>query len=217
VIPQDSQVDTIQDIVAPPDKAGHLAYFERLASLLESKVPYWEGRIQRTLPLALELNRQMDNAEDPVQMKAAVLVHDISLAFLNERLWQKETKFSAQEVEQMQMHPSLSANILEFIPGWDDARDIVLQHHERWDGNGYPEKLQGDKVRIGAQILAVVDAFESMTHARPDRQYKRSILRAMTEINNCSGTQFSPHITSLFNSVIRDTLTHQKTSTPKTK
>ncbi|MGD8559388.1 MAG: HD domain-containing phosphohydrolase [Gammaproteobacteria bacterium] len=217
VVPAETQSDNIQDIAAPSDKAKQLDYFEQLAMLLESKFPYWEGRIQRTLPLALELNRQMNNAEDPVQMKTAVLMHDISLAFLNERLWQKETKFSAQEIEQMQMHPALSANMLELIPGWEDAQNIVLQHHERWDGNGYPGKLKGDKICIGAQIMAVVDAFESMTHARPDRQYKRSILRAMTEINNCSGTQFSPHVTSLFNTVIRDTLTHQKASTQKVK
>ena len=201
---------SIHDASVPSDKAQQLEYFEQLAILLESKFPYWDGRIQRTLPLALELNRQMGNAEDPVQMKAAVLMHDISLAFLNERLWQKETKFSAVEIEQMQQHPMLSAKMLELIPGWNNAKDIILQHHERWDGTGYPDGINGDRIRPGAQVMAVVDAFESMTHARPDRQYKRSILRAMTEINNCSGTQFSPHITSLFNTVIRDTLTHSK-------
>ena len=110
----------------------------------------------------------------------------------------------------MQQHPELSANFLELIPGWEDAREIVLQHHERWDGTGYPSGIKGDEIRPGAQLLAVVDAFESMTHSRPDRQYKRSILRAMTEINNCSGTQFSPHVTSLFNSVVKETLAQRR-------
>lgn len=212
VVPPEAEVGSVHQINMPSDKAKHLEYFEQLATLLETKFPYWEGRIQRTLPLALELNRQMAECEDVVQLKCAVLMHDIAFAFLNERLWQKETKFSAAEIEQMQQHPELSAHMLELIPGWDDAREIVMQHHERWDGSGYPNRIKGDQMRPGAQILAVVDAFESMTHARPDRQYKRSILRAMTEINNCSGTQFSPHVTSLFNTVIRDTLTHRKKS-----
>jgi HD-GYP domain-containing protein (c-di-GMP phosphodiesterase class II) len=212
VVPPESETVSVHQINMPSDKANHLAYFEQLATLLETKFPYWEGRIHRTLPLALELNRQMGDSEDAAQLKSAVLMHDIAFAFLNERLWQKETKFSAAEIEQMQQHPVLSAKMLELIPGWDDARDIVMQHHERWDGSGYPYGIDGDQIRPGAQILAVVDAFESMTHARPDRQYKRSILRAMTEINNCSGTQFSPHVTSLFNTVIRDTLTHRKKS-----
>lgn len=190
----------------PQDKINSLDYFQNLALLLESKFAYWKGRSQRTISLALGLNQLMGSPEDPVQLKAAVFIHDIAFAFLDEQLWQKETKFNADELAQMQQHPGLSAKFLELIPGWEDAREIVLQHHERWDGTGYPHGIKGDEIRSGAQLLAVVDAFESMTHSRADRQYKRSILRAMTEINNCSGTQFSPHVTSLYNSVVKDTL-----------
>ncbi len=199
-----------EDIQAPQDKIQSLDYFQKLALLLESKFPYWSGRTQRILPLTLGLNQLMGNPEDPVQLKAAVLLHDISFAFLDERYWQKQTKLDNYELVQMRQHPELSANFLELVPGWDDAREIVLQHHERWDGKGYPQGINGDEIRAGAQLLAVVDAFESMTHSRPDRQYKRSILRAMTEINNCSGTQFSPHVTSLFNSIVKDTLAQRK-------
>ena len=137
-------------------------------------------------------------------------MHDIGFAFLDERFWNSEIKFTASDMKKMQAHPELAANLMNHMPEWKDAMEIVLQHHERWDGAGYPNRISGDKIRPGAQLMAVVDAFESMTHSRPDRQYKRSILRAMTEINNCSGSQFSPHITALFNTVVRDTLTHSK-------
>ena len=187
-----------------------LAHFLELGVLLEKKIPYWGGRIERTLPLALGLNKQLGFPEVPAQLTAALYMHDIGFAFFDETFWNSQSKFTPTELKQMQRHPELAANLLIHMPGWEDAKEIVLQHHERWDGTGYPNRIKGDKIRPGAQLLAVVDAFESMTHARPDRQYKRSILRAMTEINNCSGSQFSPHVTSLFNTVVRDTLTHKK-------
>lgn len=205
-----SQHKDDNEVKPPQDKINGLEYFQKLALLLETKSPYWKGRSQRTIPLALGLNQLMGNPEDPVQLKAAVFIHDIAFAFLDEQFWQKQTKFDANELAQMQQHPGLSAKFLELIPGWEDAMEIVLQHHERWDGSGYPHGIKGDEIRSGAQLLAVVDAFESMTHSRADRQYKRSILRAMTEINNCSGTQFSPHVTSLFNSVVKETMAQRR-------
>ncbi|WP_455200315.1 HD domain-containing phosphohydrolase [Kaarinaea lacus] len=206
LVTSNSQHASEKELGPALDKNNGLEYFQKLALLLESKLPYWKGRSQRTISLASGLNQLMGSPEDPVQLKAAVYIHDIALAFLDEQFWQKETRFNENELVQMQQHPGLSAKLLELIPGWEDAREIVLQHHERWDGTGYPNRIKGDEIRPGAQLLAVVDAFESMTHSRADRQYKRSILRAMTEINNCSGTQFSPHVTSLFNSVVKETL-----------
>lgn len=211
LVPSQSELSAHKQTQAPPSMVAGLAHFKQLSLLLESKIPYWEGRSERTLPLALALNELMGTPEDPVQLTAALYMHDTGFAFLDERFWNSQMKFSATDFKQMQMHPELAANLMSQMTDWNDARDIVLQHHERWDGAGYPNRIKGDKIRPGAQLLAVIDAFESMTHSRPDRQYKRSILRAMTEINNCSGTQFSPHLTALFNTVVRDTLTHRKT------
>ena len=210
LVPSTAKQKSSKQTSAPANLAKGLSHFQQLCMLLESKIPYWDGRSQRTLPLALGLNELLGNPEDPSQLTAAVLMHDIGFAFLDERFWNSQIKFTASDYKQMQMHPELAANLMGQMPEWQEARDIVLQHHERWDGLGYPNRIKGDKIRPGAQLMAVVDAFESMTHSRPDRQYKRSILRAMTEINNCSGTQFSPHITALFNTVVRDTLTHKK-------
>ena len=199
----------VPDPIIPKDNVESLEFFKKLSLLLENKIPFWKGRIDRTLPLAIELNRQMGTPEDPTQLTAAVYMHDIAFAFLDDRFWNNQTKFNLIEMEMMHQHPSMAAKLLDLVPGWQDAKHIVLQHHEWWNGAGYPNGINGDKIRSGAQLLAVIDAFESMTHERPDRQFKRSILRAMTEINNCSGSQFSPHITSLFNSVVRDTLVHR--------
>jgi len=207
---KDQGQNTVSEIVVPKEKAKSLEYFQQLAALMESKFPYWQDRSQRILTLSLGLNQLLGTPEDPIQLKAAVFMHDIAFAFLDEHIWHKHTKLNASETAQMQQHPQLAATLIEQIPGWDDAAHIVLQHHERWDGKGYPNGIKGEQIRVGAQLLAVVDAFESMTHSRPDRHHKRSILRAMTEINNCSGTQFSPQVTSIFNAIVKDTLAQRK-------
>jgi len=204
--------NSFSQVMIPKDKVKSLEYFQQLSALLESKFPYWQGRSQRIMTLSLGLNQLLGTPEDPVQLKAAVFMHDIAFAFLDEHIWHKHTKLNASETTQMQQHPQLAATLVEQISGWEDAAQIVLQHHERWDGKGYPNGMKGEQIRIGAQLLAVVDAFESMTHSRPDRHHKRSILRAMTEINNCSGTQFSPQVTSIFNSIVKDTLAQRKKS-----
>ena len=198
--------DQMEKVSVPESKKSQLEYFEELALLLETKYSSWENRIQRTLQLALAINLELDNPEDALQLKAAVYLHDIAHAFLNDNYMENGGKLTDTQKKELQKHPSISANFLRHIPGWGDAQEIILQHHERWDGTGYPAGINGNEIRIGAQILAVIDAFESMTHCRPDRKHKRSILRAMTEINNYSGKQFSPHITSVFNTVIRDKL-----------
>ncbi|WP_455375081.1 HD-GYP domain-containing protein, partial [Kaarinaea lacus] len=210
LVPTNTNIHSEKQTKAPPSLVEGLSYFKKLSLLLEAKIPYWDGRSERTLPLALGLNQLLGSPEDPVQLTAALYMHDIGFAFLEEKFWNSEVKFTATDFKQMQMHPELAADLMSQMPEWSDAKEIVLQHHERWDGAGYPHRIKGDKIRPGAQLMSVIDAFESMTHSRPDRQYKRSILRAMTEINNCSGTQFSPHLTALFNTVVRDTLTHRK-------
>ena len=189
----------------------NLQYFCHLSSLLESKLPYWKGRIDRTLPLAQSINEELGSPVATHQLEAAIYMHDISFAFLTDSLVLADRKYDESEKQQMRSHPRLAANFIKLAPGWNEAADIIYQHHERWDGSGYPKGLQNDKICIGAQILSIVDAYESVTHPRPDRQFKRSVLRAVTEINNCSGTQFSPDVTVIFNDIVRKMLTKNKT------
>ena len=180
-----------------------LNYFCHLASLMKN-------RIQRTLAVSQAINHDIGILVDPQQLEAAIYMHDVAFAFLSDSLLLADTKFSDEELQQIHTHPRLGADMLRLIPGWGEAAQIVWQHHEWWDGNGYPRALQGEDICTGAQILAIVDAFEAMTHPRPDRQYKRSVLRAVTEINNRSGTQFSPELTQVFNNIIRKMLANKK-------
>ena len=85
------------------------------------------------------------------------------------------------------------------------ATEIAITHHERWDGTGYPAGLRGETIPICGRIVAVVDAFDAMTHARP---YKRAftVTRALAEMTHCSGTQFDPRIVAAFMALNHDKL-----------
>ncbi len=180
-----------------------IAHFVELEKLLEAKLPYWEGRLERTLPLAVSINEHIDSPVDELQLRAAVVMHDAGLAFLPDAIILKDAALTADEWEGMKMHPLVGANILRLGPNWLDAAVMVEHHHERWDGKGYPAGLAGDDISIGAQIIAIVDAYESMRRPRPGRRYRRSQLRALTEINMCSGSQFNPRVVPAFNKVMR--------------
>lgn len=187
-----------------------LNYFCHLAGMLDNKLPYRKGRLQRILPLAQMINDSTEKPVDPVQLEGAVYMHDFAFAFLSESLVMTDKKFTAEEAATIQTHPRLAADFMRQIPGWEEAAKMVWQHHEWWNGNGYPKGIREEDICTGARILAIVDAYESMTHPRPDRQYKRSILRAITEINNFSGKQFSPEITRVFNDIVRKLLAKRK-------
>ena len=81
---------------------------------------------------------------------------------------------------------------------------MILQHQEKLDGSGYPNKLPADMICDGARILAIVDAYYAMTNYRADREHKRSKLRAISEINACIGTQFCEEWVKVFNSIMLD-------------
>ena len=97
----------------------------------------------------------------------------------------------------MRSHPEVSVEIMRPLEYLGQVREIVLAHHERWDGSGYPQGLQGDRIPIGARILAVVDAWESMTSARP---WRTAVPRdeAVAELRRESGQQFDEEVVEAF-------------------
>jgi len=187
----------------PKELLASLNYFKYLISMLDSKLTYWQNRTTRTLPLALAINHELADSVADHQLAAAVYMHDIAHAFLNDSLTLKTGKFDEADKTLIRTHPSTSADLVALIPGWEECVTIIRQHHEHWDGSGYPTGIKGDNICVGAQILAIVDAYESMTHPRADRQFKRSVLRAVTEISNQSGKQFSPRVTKVAFKIIK--------------
>ena len=105
----------------------------------------------------------------------------------------------------MRNHPGFAAGLLQRMPGWEGAAEIVSQHHEMPDGAGYPAQLPATSICPGAKILAIVDAFEAVMLKHIHRGKNRSVLRAIAEVNACD-RQFAPEWITPFNNVIRKTI-----------
>lgn len=187
------------------DRSADLQFFRSLALQLETRSPLFKGRYGRLLRLALDTNAEAGKPVDSSQLEAAVYMHDIGMMFLPESIWLKLGKLTDDEKQQLHGHPFTAAEILRRIPGWEEAAMMVAQHHEMPDGGGYPQRLDGGKIHAGAQILAIVDAFEAVTLKQSHRGQTRSLLRAIAEINACDN-QFAPDWIRHFNAVIRRTL-----------
>lgn len=182
--------------------SADLTFFRQLATQLETRSPFFRGRNARLLRLALATNEAAGNVVDSLQLTTAVYLHDVGMMFLPEHVWLKVGSLSTEEKQYLERHPEWGAGLLERMAGWEDAAAMILQHHEKADGSGYPHGLHDAEIVDGAKILAIVDAFEAVTLKQRHRGYNRSLLRAIAEINACQN-QFSPHWIQAFNSVIR--------------
>ena len=184
-----------------------LRFFRTLADQLESRSPLFKGRTLRLLRLATETNQLKGKAVDPVQLEAAVYMHDIGMMFLPESVWLKVGRMTPEETEILHNHPGYAAGLLQRMAGWEGATEIVAQHHEMPDGQGYPRGIPGAEICDGAKVLAIVDAFESVMLKHAHRGKNRSVLRAIAEINACDN-QFSAEWIEPFNQVIHRSITH---------
>lgn len=185
--------------------AEDLRFFRTLADQLESRSLMFKGRTLRLLRLAMETNLVRGNPVDPQQLEAAIYMHDIGMMFLPESVWLKVERITEDEKKVLRAHPDYGAGLLARMNGWEEAAEMVAQHHEMPDGEGYPQGIAAQQICDGAKILAIVDAFEAVMLKHINRGKNRSVLRAIAEINACDN-QFAPEWIEPFNQVIRRTL-----------
>ncbi len=182
-----------------------LRFFRSLAGQFEARSRLFRGRTTRILRLALETNLLAGELLDPVQLEAAVYMHDVGMMFLPEPLWLKVERMTPEDKLALRSHPEFAAGLLARMDGWSVAAQMVAQHHEMPDGAGYPNALASEEICAGAKILAIVDAFEAVMLKHIHRGKNRSVLRAIAEVNACD-KQFSPEWIGPFNRVIRRTV-----------
>ncbi len=180
-----------------------LSFFQSLTLLIDQQSQYWEGRSIQIYEWALKLNKVAGSQINYEQLSAAIYMHDIGMSFLPNQIITKEGVLSDEEVALLRQHPEWGCGFLSRMPGWEEAAQIVLDHHEHFDGNGYPNKKSGDDIHPGAKILAVIDAFFSITNHRADREHRKSTIKAISEINSCAGTQFDMFWVQHFNQVLK--------------
>jgi diguanylate cyclase (GGDEF)-like protein/PAS domain S-box-containing protein len=170
-----------------------------LGTLAEIKDPYVRGHQERTSDVAATLAEKMGLSPDRVRgTRLAGLVHDLGKAGISKRILIKPGKLTEEEFAEVKEHPPLgSMMIISEVEALQQLVPIVRHHHERFDGKGYPDGLTGDEIPLEARILAVVDAFDAMTH---ERSYRKALSRekALAEVKRCAGTQFDPAVVDVF-------------------
>ena len=131
----------------------------------------------------------------------ASLLHDVGKIGVPDAVLQKPGRLTDDELTTVRKHPEYGWAILRNVPGFERASLLVLHHHERFDGGGYPAGLKGDEIPLGARIVAAVDAFDAMLS---NRSYRRGLPLevAMTRLEASAGTQFDPRIVTHFNNLV---------------
>jgi HD-GYP domain-containing protein (c-di-GMP phosphodiesterase class II) len=150
--------------------------------------------------IALEMGLPSDEIE---RIRIASLLHDLGKLAVPSEILDKPTKLTDNEWQAIGEHPRIGQVILEQASGLRDAIPVVLHHHERYNGGGYPHGLRGSEIPLGARIVAVADAYHAMVHDRP---YKGALTheQALAELKRNAGTQFDPQVVRHFSNVYAD-------------
>lgn len=181
---------------------SYFSTVKALARAIEVKDPYTHGHSERVTEYALMIADFMGLDERERQkLKYAATLHDIGKIGIAGKVLNKPGALTEEEYSHVKTHPHLGDSIVEPVQFLQGPRPIILHHHERYDGNGYPDGLKGSEIPIGARILSVADAFEAM---RSDRPYRKALSLEVSrqELIRNSGSQFDPDIVRVFLDVL---------------
>jgi len=173
-----------------------------LARAVDAKSPWTAGHSERVTDLALKIGQTMGLSQEELQfVHRAGLLHDIGKIGIEASILDKPGKLTDEEYQVIKEHPGIGARILEPIGAYARVTPMVLQHHEWFNGKGYPGGLAGETICLGARILAVADVFDSLISDRPYRAgWERE--RAASFIKDGAGRQFDPNVVHAFSELM---------------
>ena len=163
---------------------------------------YTKGHSERVTRYAMEMAKEMGLSDHSLKViRYAGLLHDIGKIGISDSILHKRLKLTDEDWEAIRNHPLFGDSILGPLKFLQEAQAIVLRHHERWDGSGYPGHLKSNEIPLEARIIAVADAYDAMTSDRPYRQ-AMDHQTAKGEVEKAAGRQFDPVVVEAFLSVV---------------
>ncbi len=166
-------------------------------SLLKGDISSY-SQIEKNSVLARELGESINLSECQLNdLMLLAYVYDLGKVGISDDILFKPEKLSDIEWQQVKQHPEIGQRIARSSAYFNHIADLILYHHERWDGKGYPQGLKGDEIPVECRILSIVNAYNSMVNFRPYRQ-QLSMEEAIKELRKCAGTDFDPHLVEVF-------------------
>jgi len=184
-------------------QSAYMATVKALAQTIDAKDHYTHSHSQNVTKYAVAIAKEMGFSQREVHtLREACQLHDLGKIGIHDYILNKSEKLTQEEWEKIRSHSLRGAEILEPLTFLDKVIILIRQHHERYDGTGYPNRLKGEEIKLGARIIAVADAFDAMTSERPYRKaYSKEY--TISKLKETSGTQFDPQIVKAFLEVLK--------------
>ncbi len=184
-------------------RAAYLETVRVLADAIQAKDPHLRGHseevVQYVAAVAGHLGVEPGRREELV---FGSLLHDLGKIGISERILLKPAALTPEERAVIELHPTIGHRLVEQVEALQPIAHAILHHHERWDGDGYPDGLRGDDIPLEARIICVADSFSAMTADRPYRR-RMTLDDACAELERCAGTQFDPQVVEAFVGEVR--------------
>jgi diguanylate cyclase (GGDEF)-like protein len=191
------ELKQLQQLADSPDRAARYRAAASLAKAVDARDAYTGSHSERVGELAARIARRLGVEEPQVELiRLAASLHDLGKLAIPEEILRKPSSLNESEQLVLQRHPQIGFRMLESL-GVEPIAEWVLHHHERWDGDGYPNRLRGEEIPLGARIIFVADAYDAMTS---ERVYRKPLapVEALQELERCAGSQFDPSVVEAF-------------------
>lgn len=174
-----------------------------LAQAIDARDHYTHSHSENVAKYAVAIAEEMElSVKDTESIREACELHDLGKIGIVDNILSKPSGLTPEEFGEIKRHPLIGAQILEPLTFLSDVIELVRQHHEHYDGTGYPEGRKGEDILLGARIINLADAYEAMTSARAYRKVPLTKDEAVEEVKKHSGTQFDPKVVDAFLKII---------------